>query len=170
MADELNRRLDDWLRDAHAMEEQAERMLQAQAGRIETYPELAADIERHLTETRSQRDRLRDCLDRRGASPSSVKDLAAKFTAMMQGVSGSMASDEVVKGVLASYTFEHFELGSYKLLIAAARTAGDEETARVCERIAGEEQAMADVLAERMPQVASTFLQRAAADLAEAKR
>ncbi len=30
----------DWLRDAHAMEQQAEQMLKAQAARIEHYPQL----------------------------------------------------------------------------------------------------------------------------------
>jgi ferritin-like metal-binding protein YciE len=170
MSDEMNRHLDSWLRDAHAMEEQAEQMLQAMAGRIENYPELAAGIERHLAETRSQRDRLRTCLDRRGVSSSGMKDLAGKFTAMMQGLSGTVMPDEVVKGVLASYTFEHFELGSYRLLIAGARAVGDQETARVCEEIAQEEEAMANMLSNQMPQIVSTFLQRSAAEMSEAKR
>tara|TARA_R100000049_G_C1878897_1_gene35970 strand:+ start:207 stop:329 length:123 start_codon:yes stop_codon:yes gene_type:complete len=34
--------LEDWLRDAHAMEKQAEEMLKAQAKRIEHYPALRA--------------------------------------------------------------------------------------------------------------------------------
>lgn len=41
----------DWLRDAHAMEQQAEQMLKAQAARIEHYPQLKARIEQHLEET-----------------------------------------------------------------------------------------------------------------------
>jgi ferritin-like metal-binding protein YciE len=36
-----------WLRDAHAMEKQAETMLSAMAGRLEHYPELKARIEAH---------------------------------------------------------------------------------------------------------------------------
>ena len=35
-----------WLRDAHAMEEQAEQVLSALARRIENYPELKAQIDR----------------------------------------------------------------------------------------------------------------------------
>lgn len=34
---EIKENLLDWLRDAHAMEQQAEKMLTAQAGRIEHY-------------------------------------------------------------------------------------------------------------------------------------
>src|SRR3546814_6791992 len=37
----------DWLRDAHAMEEQAEKMLRATAGRLENYPDLKARLESH---------------------------------------------------------------------------------------------------------------------------
>ena len=39
-------RLIEWLRDAHAMEAQAESMLSKQASRIQHYPELKARIER----------------------------------------------------------------------------------------------------------------------------
>uniref|UniRef100_UPI0024E04E45 DUF892 family protein n=1 Tax=Escherichia coli TaxID=562 RepID=UPI0024E04E45 len=40
----------DWLRDAHAMEKQAESMLESMASRIDNYPELRARIEQHLRE------------------------------------------------------------------------------------------------------------------------
>ncbi|WP_053572263.1 DUF892 family protein [Caballeronia cordobensis] len=41
----------DWLRDAHATEQQAEQMLLAQSGRLEHYPQLKARIDQHLEET-----------------------------------------------------------------------------------------------------------------------
>jgi ferritin-like metal-binding protein YciE len=43
----IDEELNQWLRNAHAMEEQAEKMLEAQSSRIENYPELAAGIDRH---------------------------------------------------------------------------------------------------------------------------
>ena len=55
---EIKENLLDWLRDAHAMEQQAEQMLKAQAGRIEHYPKLKARIEEHIQETVGQRERL----------------------------------------------------------------------------------------------------------------
>ena len=57
--------------------------------RIENYPELAAGVNRHLSETRRQKERLEQCLNRQG-TVSRMKDVAAKFTAMMPGVGGSM--------------------------------------------------------------------------------
>lgn len=44
----------DWLRDAHAMEKQAESMLSAMSKRIDNYPDLRARIEQHLTGTQGQ--------------------------------------------------------------------------------------------------------------------
>ena len=37
----------DWLRDAHAMEQQAENMLTSQVERLEHYPQLRARIQQH---------------------------------------------------------------------------------------------------------------------------
>lgn len=167
---DMNETLNQWLRDAHAMEEQAEQMLSSQASRLESYPELASRIRQHLEETRSQRERLESCIEHRGGSSSSMKDMAAKLSATMQGMSSTMASDEVMKGLLASYAFEHFEVASYRILVAAAEAVGDGRTARMCEEICREEEAMADWLAERIPGVTRTYLSRESAEMDEAKR
>lgn len=155
-------RLMEWLRDAHAMEEQAETMLSAQAKRIDNYPEVKAQIERHLAETREQARMLRACIERRGGDTSTMKDLAAKFVAMGQGLSGAFVGDEIVKGSMASYTFEHMEIASYTVLIAAAEEVGDSATASVCRTILQQEQAMADWLAREMPALVRKYLAREA--------
>jgi ferritin-like metal-binding protein YciE len=46
--------VNEWLRDAEAMEKQAARMLDALAKRIEIYPDVKVQIERHLQEMREQ--------------------------------------------------------------------------------------------------------------------
>ena len=89
---------------------------------------------------------------------------------MMQGVGGMMAGDEVMKGALAGYAFEHFELASYKMLAAAARVAGDTETARVCDEICREEEAMAGWLSQHADALTQAYLTRDASDTLEAKR
>lgn len=66
--------------------------------------------------------------------------------ATAQGLSGFFVGDEVLKGALASYTFEHMEIASYRILSATAEEAGDIETQRVCEGILREEEAMAEWL------------------------
>jgi ferritin-like metal-binding protein YciE len=167
---DMNERINQWLRDAHAMEEQSEQILSGQAHRIESYPQLRARMEQHLKETRLQQKQLEECLKRRGTSTSGMKDLSGKVIAMAQNVSGLFAGDEVVKGVLAMYTFEHMEIASYGILIAACDIAGDEETSRVLKSILREEEAMAEWLADAMPAIAKGHLTRTEAALDEAKR
>lgn len=153
-------RLAQWLRDAHAMEEQAETMLKAQTSRLENYPELKQRIEQHITETQTQAKRLEDCIERLDSETSSMKDAAGKMMATMQGLGGMFAGDEVVKGAMAGYTFEHFEIGSYTALIAAAQEAGDSQIASVCRQNLDEEQAMADWMKEHLASITQQYLAR----------
>ncbi|WP_313116337.1 ferritin-like domain-containing protein [Ectopseudomonas guguanensis] len=160
----------DWLRDAHAMEQQAEKMLSAQAERLEHYPDLKARIVQHIDETRGQRELLESCLQRLGSSPSTFKDLSAKVMAFGQAVAGMAVSDEVVKGAMSGYVFENMEIASYTVLIAAAREAGDSQTQTACEQILKQEVAMAEWLREHLPQITVAFLQRSASPDLDAKR
>ena len=161
--------LADWLRDAHAMEMQAIQMMETQVSRLDNYPELRARIQTHIEETRGQAGRLERCMERLGASRSALKDTAGRFVAVMQGLSGMIASDEVVKGGMFSYAFEHLEIAAYEILIEAARAVGDEETRRVCEENLEEEKRMAAWLSDNMGAVVQRYLER---DLvgADAKR
>jgi len=149
-----------WLRDAHAMEEQAITMLTSQSSRLENYPELKAQIDKHLQETRDQADMLERCLERLHGGTSSIKDITGKIVAIGQGLSGLFVGDEVVKGTLASSTFEQMEIASYKILIAAADHVGDQETKRVCETILQQEIAMAEWLDRHADAITHKFLDR----------
>ncbi|PDT44369.1 ferritin-like domain-containing protein [Sinorhizobium fredii] len=155
-----NDHLHAWLRDAHAMEEQAITMLTSQSSRLENYPDLKAQIDRHLKETRDQIAMLDRCLERTGGGASSIKDIAGKIVAFGQGLSELFVNDEVVKGSLAGYTFEQMEIASYKILIAAAEYTGDQETKRVCEAILRQELAMAQWLDDHAPTITRKFLER----------
>ena len=167
---QVDKNLDQWLRDAHAMEVQAEQMLTAQLKRIENYPDLSERIDQHLAETRLQREKLEACMKRRNVDTSTLKDTAGRFTAMLQGMSHMLADDEVVKGLLASYTFEHMEVASYRILVAAAEEDQDLETANVCEQICEEEEAMASWLEQNMTRLTQEFLVRDESGGAQAKR
>lgn len=160
----------DWLRDAHAMEEQAETMLTSMAGRIEGYPEVHQRIERHIQETKEQQRLVRHCIERRGGDTSALKDLAGKVTATFQGFSGMLASDEILKGAMFSFAFENLEVAAYRQLVAAARYVGDTETADICSRILKEEQAMAEWLEHNSDALVRLFLERANSSSEQAKR
>jgi ferritin-like metal-binding protein YciE len=151
----------DWLRDAHAMEKHAEQVLSNTASRIENYPELRTQIERHLQETRRQADLVRRCLERHNGSTSTVKDTAGRVIGFAQAMSGLFAEDEIVKASMGSYVFEAMEIAAYRSLIAAAEACGDQETKRVCEGILREEEAMAHWLDEHLPGITRKYLARA---------
>lgn len=160
----------DWLKDAHAMEEQAETMLKGMASRIESYPDLHQRIEQHIEETKEQQRLIRGCIKRRGADTSLLKDLTGKATATFQGFSGMLVSDEVVKGSMFSFAFENLEIAAYSQLQEAASYVGDAETAEVCGRILLEERAMAQWLEHNSPALVRHFLARADNPEAQAKR
>jgi len=159
MATQAHEHLLAWLRDAHAMEEQAETLLKSQISRLKHYPDLRRKLEEHLEETRRQAKLVDDCIQRLGGDSSAVKDTMSKMVAFGQGLSGLFVDDEVIKGSLASYTFEHMEIASYTILVAAAEACGDTTTAAICSRILKEEQAMAQWLADHTPQLVRAFLQ-----------
>jgi ferritin-like metal-binding protein YciE len=149
-----------WLSDAHAMEMQAIQILENQARRIESYPDLRGRILEHLEETRGQIERLEGCIERYESRPASLKDAAATMFGNMQALGGALMADEVVKGTMVSYVFEHLEIACYRSLIAAAEELGDAETARICTDILKQEQAMAGWLEQRLPDLTREFLRR----------
>jgi len=159
----------DWLRDAHAMEKQAESMLESMSSRIDNYPALRTRIEQHLTETRHQITVLEEILDRNNISRSVIKDSMSKMVAFGQSVGGMFPSDEIVKGAISGYVFENFEIACYTSLVAAAKQAGDTASVPALENILAEEQRMADWLLEHLPDTTEQFLLRANAPGVKAK-
>ena len=117
-------RLNEWLRDAHAAEEQAHSMLTGAAGHLDDYPEFKTRLHQHGELSERQAQLLKECLSTRGESTSLVKGLAGKVIALGQTVSGLVVGDEVVKAALAIATFTQMEVASYRILIAAAETVG----------------------------------------------
>jgi len=133
-----------WLRDAHAMEGQAETFLQTQIDRLKNYPEALPRLQSHLAETREQKLAVEQCLRKLGEDTSTLKDSAMKVAANVQGMMHAMSSDEVLKNALASAAFEQFEAAAYRMLVTAAKIAGEPEIARTCETIMEQEVSMSD--------------------------
>lgn len=163
---ERHEHLIDWLKDAHAMEQQAEQMLEAQIGRLLNYPKLRTRLE----ETRDQKRLVEQALERLGHSPSTLKDLGARLGAFVQAAGTMLVADEVLKAAMAGHVFEQMEVAAYTVLLAAAEAAGDEETRVVCEAILPQEQAIAEWTLAHLPELTQAFLDRAEAPGLEAKR
>lgn len=158
-----------WLRDAHAMEGQAETFLQTQIERLKNYPEALPRLKSHLEETKQQKAAVEQCLKQLGEDTSALKDSTMKVAANVQGMLHAMASDEVLKNALASAAFEQFEAASYRMLVSAAEIAGEPKIAETCATIMEQEVSMADWAWGQLHPLTQKYLSLEAAG-AEAKR
>lgn len=158
-----------WLRDAHAMEKQAIESIENQLSRLENYPQMRAWVEEHLAASRRQRERVGACLEQRGEKTSSLKDAAMTVMGKIQELTGTAASDEVLKNAITDYSFKHFEVAAYTSLAAAADAAGDAEVSRIASEIKAEEESLASKLAALIPTLTHDYVSRDVASVA-AKR
>jgi ferritin-like metal-binding protein YciE len=69
----------------------------------------------------------------------------------------------VLKNAIATYAFEHFEIGNYRALIATAEQAGETRAVAVLQENLREEEAMARWLEEQLPELTRQYLQLDAA-------
>lgn len=160
----------EWLRDAHAMEEQAEKMLSSFCDRLEHYPELKGELTNQINMSQNQQATLQQCLDQLGESSSAIKDAGAKLMGWSQALSGTLMSDEVVKGVMSIYVFTQMEIASYTILAAAAQQAGLTNVQTVCEELLSQEKIRGQWLYDYLPRITQAFLARAAGAGTTAKR
>lgn len=98
------------LRNAHAMERQAEEILERQAETSGDFPDMQIKVRQHLGETREQIRRLDACLDSLGESKSTMKDAGMSFVGNMAAMGHSMAGDAILKNTFADEAFEHYEI------------------------------------------------------------
>lgn len=150
----------DWLRDAHAMENQMETLLKGQFDRIEHYAELKAAIQSHIETTRNHQVSLRSSIERLGGDTSTIKDLGAKLMATGQNLVGTAMSDEVVKGAMTLYVFTHVAISSYSVLITAAEFYGDPDIQDICENARDDEIGMSTWLERELSPLTQAFLKR----------
>lgn len=155
-----HRRFLAWLRDAHAMEEQSQRLLEGCGRRIESYPEFRDLLVAHAKESQKNAAAIAGCLERHGDGTSGLKDVVGKFTATAQSLSGLFVGDEVMKALMAIYTFEHMKISAYRILVAAAERFEDQETQRLCGDLLIKEEAVAETLKDRIPNLTTEFLAR----------
>ncbi|MEA9763051.1 ferritin-like domain-containing protein [Xanthomonas campestris] len=163
-------RLVKWLQDAYAMEKEAETMMKAMAARTEHYPELKHRIEQHVQETQQQSAGVQRCLELLDGSIPTAKGMLSSVLASMHAAGNSMMTDEVTKGVGISYAFEHLEIASYRALVVAARIAGEQQVAQICEDILQQEIEMAEWLIDHQEAIVVAFLEREQLEGVTAKR
>ncbi len=158
MADSRSENIRDWLRDAHALEEQGEKLFSGQVDRLKDYPELRAKLTTELNFFRDFQKLLSIRIQQLGSEPSVIKDTVGKLLAGAQNFSGTVVSDEPVKGILALHTFNQFAIGSYKILISATEALSDETTRQLSQKILDHVEARALWLDSELDTVTKRFL------------
>jgi ferritin-like metal-binding protein YciE len=160
MTDEARDVLIVGLRNAHAVENQAVELLERQVRALHDYPDVQSRVQQHLDETRSQLERLEDCLDYLGERKSVLKDVALSTLGNFMALSNTMADDAILKNALSSYSFEHYEIAAYESLLELAELADEPEMTPLLERNLSEERAMAGWLASNIRPVTRDYVQR----------
>lgn len=150
-----------WLRDAHAMEKQSLILIDTQIRRMGGFPEMRERLQKHRTETEVQLSQIEKLLTRHGSNASMVKDVAGSAMAGSQALGGLFMGDAPVKGAQTAFTFENYEIATYRSLLAAAELCRDTAAIPVLERILEEEMRMADWLKGHLDQMTRRFLQGA---------
>lgn len=144
--DQLDSALLAYLRDAHALEGQAEKLLRAGAERVED-EHLKTAFRSHLEETERHRERIAHLLEERGARPSLVKDTMLKAGGLNLSAFFGVQPDSTTKLAGFAFAFEHLEVAAYELLLRVAARAGDEGVVAAAEEILAEERAAAERVA-----------------------
>jgi len=143
--DDPTERLTTYLKDAHALEQQAVTLLE-RAVEIAGDADLEDAYRGHLNETRDHLAAVEELLDRRDGGRSRIKDAALAMGARNLGAFFRAQADTPGKLAAFAYAFEHLEIGGYEQLRRVAAAAGDAEAAAAAERILGDEQAAAETL------------------------
>jgi ferritin-like metal-binding protein YciE len=148
------------LRNAHAVENQAVELLERQVEALDDYPKVQSRVRQHLNETRSQLERLEDCLDHLGERRSAIKDIALSTLGNFIALSNTMADDAILKNAFASYSFEHYEIAAYESLLELAELAEEPEITPLLEQNLLEERAMADWLRSNIRPATRDYVRR----------
>ncbi len=151
------------LRNQHAVETQAVQLLSRQVERLENYPEMEARMRQHIDESKIQAQRIEELLQAMGSSHSSLKDAGMGLVGNMAALAHTVAPDEVLKNTFANYAFEHFEIASYKSLLALTDASGQSNAATALTQSLREEEDMAQWIDAHLADTTLRFMQRSAA-------
>lgn len=147
-----------YLTDVHSIEEQAR--IQMERAPMLVGGAFSDAFQRHLGETESQEQRVRERLEAHDASPSKIKDVAGAAGGFGMVLFARSQPDTPGKLAMHAFSYEHMEVAAYELLGIAAREAGDEETVAMAAAIADEEREMAGRIAASWDEAVEQSLAR----------
>jgi ferritin-like metal-binding protein YciE len=153
----INEQLLKHIDEAHAMEQNVLRMLDAMISTTDD-PDLVREFEHHRIETDGHAERMRARLAAHGATPSTARQAGGILGALAKLPLDLVRGEKAGRNARDGFATEHMEIASYELLKRVAQRAGDAETVLACEGIIAEERAMADTIAAHWDRFAELSL------------
>jgi ferritin-like metal-binding protein YciE len=155
---DLSDKVRSFLADAHALEEQAIKLLERAVDHAGS-PELAKGYEDHLAETREHARLVEERLHALGGKPSMLKDAMMKLGGLNWATFFAAQPDTPGKLAVFARAFEYLEIGGYEQLKRVAQRDGDRQTVDLVTGILLEERAAAQRLASSFDEAAAAALQ-----------
>jgi len=152
-----------YLTDVHSIEEQALAQMRL-APRVAGDPEMSRMFAQHLSETAEHERLVREQLDRHGAKPSTVKDVAGRAGGWGMILFAKLNPDTPGKLAMHAYSYEHMELAAYELLRRIAERAGDRAVVDLAATIGPEERTMIERLGTCWDRAVDASLREKGAD------
>jgi ferritin-like metal-binding protein YciE len=140
-----------WLNDAYALEKAQIPILENHADDAKGQPHVRARDLEHLERTKQHVKMVTKCIKLLGRKPSKAKDAIGRIGGAVSSLSTEPFDDEVVRNFLADFASENLEVASYHAIIVAARDAGHDKIAKICEEILDDEEEMVDWLRANLP-------------------
>jgi len=139
------------LKNAHALEKQAQQMLERQLERLESYPEVEQVLRKHMGETEEQIRRLDEILHFLAEDRSLLKEIATQVVGNVAALAQTVMPDEILKNHFNNHAFENFEIAAYTSLIALAEATGYQQHVAALEQSLREEENAAKTLRDMTP-------------------
>lgn len=146
------------LRNAHAMENEALSIMNAQVKREPEYTDLVARLRQHITETEEQVRRLDMLLSQLGEDGSLLKDTALSISGKLSAMGHATTDDEILKNLFSDAAFESYEIAAYQALITLAGAGGYDSAVPPLKASLKEEESMADWLNRNVPQITLRYV------------
>jgi ferritin-like metal-binding protein YciE len=145
-AEDLEGELVRYLRDARAIESQAQQLLQASHG-IAGSEELAEAFRDHRAETQEHQRLVDERLRAHDSGPARFQDSALRIGGMSIGAFFAAQPDTPLKLAGFAFAFEHLEIAGYELLRRIADRVGDAATVAMADTILAQEREAAERIA-----------------------
>ena len=147
----------------HAAEQQGLQQMETQLPGLHDYPDYAALVQRHISTTKAQIERLERAMNEAGISPSKLKEGVTSVIGSVGAAVHGAFPDSQLKNLYAGYAYQHEQIAAYQSLAVIAEQAGFASHRSWIEQSLAEERDGAAAAEKLIEPVTRTYLRHATA-------